>query len=133
MQDFSSEQISTITSSYDAVALALSQYQVQHWSVLTHEQQLDLNAYQNSLLNRIEDMLTHRVRPAFEDADEMAATIQQATDDAKTGLQHMNDPVIALNTGAMIVAMASYVARPNLPGIKTALRELNNLIKLAAV
>lgn len=133
MQDFSSEQISTIASSYDAVALALNQYQVEHWSALTHEQQLDLNAYQNSLLNRIEDILTQRVRPAFEDANDMAATIRQASDDAKAGLQRMTDPVIALNTGAMIVAMASYVARPNLPGIKTALRELDNLMKMATV
>lgn len=133
MQDFSSEQINTIASSYDAVALALNQYQVEHWSALTHEQQLDLNAYQNSLLNRIEDILTQRVRPAFEDANDMAAKIQQATDDAKAGLQRMTDPVVALNTGAMIVAMASYVARPNLPGIKTALRELDNLMNMATV
>ncbi len=73
------------------------------------------------------------MRPAFEDANDMAAKIQQATNDAKAGLQRMTDPVVALNTGAMIVAMASYVARPNLPGIKTALRELDNLMKMATV
>lgn len=112
------------------MARALNKFQALYWSELTHEQQLDLNAYQNSLLNRVQDIQTRTVRPAFKNADEMAAIIQQATDEANVGIQRMTDPAIALNIGAITVALASYVARTNLRGIQTALRELGELLKL---
>lgn len=113
------------------MARALNKFQVLYWSELTHEQQLDLNAYQNSLLNRVQDIQTRTVRPAFKNASEMAAIVQQATDEAIVGVQRMTDPTVALNIGAITVALASYVARANLRGIQTALRELGELLKLS--
>ncbi len=129
MEDFTPEQINGITNSYNNMARALNKFQVLYWTELTHEQQLDLNAYQNSLLNRVQDFRTRTVRPAFTSAGEMAAIVQQATDEANVSVQRMTDPNIALNVGALTVALASYVARANLRGIQTALRELGELLR----
>ncbi|WP_420151885.1 hypothetical protein [Spirosoma sp.] len=132
MEDFTPEQIAGIANSYNNVARALNKFQVLYWPELTHEQQLDLNAYQNSLLNRVQDIQTRTVRPAFKSATEMAAIIRQANDEATLSLQRVSDTTIALNIGAITVALASYVSRANLRGIQTALRELGELLKLKA-
>ena len=79
MEDFTPEQIIGITNGYCNMARALNEFQVFYWSELTHEQQLDLNAYQNSLLNRAQDILIRTIRPAFTNAREMLLLIQQAT------------------------------------------------------
>ncbi|SFC16629.1 hypothetical protein [Spirosoma endophyticum] len=132
MEDFTPEQIIGITNSYTNMARALNKFQVMHWPELTLEQQLDLNAYQNSLLNRGQDIYTRTIRPAFKSASEMSAIIRHATDEATLSLQRMNDPVVALNIGAITVALASYVSRSNMRGIQTALRELGDLLKMEA-
>ncbi|GAB4026209.1 hypothetical protein [Spirosoma gilvum] len=129
MEDFTPNQILDITRSYCDMARALNEYQLLHWPELSHEQQLDLNAYQNSLLNRSQDLQSHAARPAFTDAVDIATRIQQATAEAQTSLSRIGDPVIALNVGAITVALAAYVARANLRGIQTALRELEDLVK----
>jgi hypothetical protein len=130
MEDFTFEQIVSIANGYRTMARALNEFQVMHWPAFTHEQQLDLNAYQNSLLNRAQDLQSLAVRPAFNLAGEMAAAIRQATDDARAGLQHIHTITVALNIGAITVALAAYVARANLRGIQTALRELGDLLAL---
>lgn len=112
------------------MAQALNEYQVLHWSELSHEQHLDLNAYQNSLLNRAQDLQLQISRPAFINVAEMAMSIQQATVDAQAVLKHIHNLTIALNIGAITVALAAYVARANLRGIQTALRELGDLLTL---
>jgi hypothetical protein len=130
MEDFTPEQIVSIANGYRMMARALNEFQVSHWSDFTYEQQLDLNAYQNSLLNRAQDLQTLTVRPAFANVADMAITIRQATDMAKAGLEHIQNVTIAINVGAITVALASYVARANLRGIQTALRELGELLIL---
>lgn len=128
MEDFTFDQSIEIARSYYNMARALNEYQALHWPELTHEQQLDLNAYQNSLLNRAHDLQTKTARPAFANADEMANHIRKATEDAKSSLNRIQNLTIALNVGAITVALAAYVARANLRGIQTALRELGELV-----
>jgi hypothetical protein len=130
MEDFTPEQIVGIATGYRDTARALNEFQVMHWPEFTFEQHLDLNAYQNSLLNRAQDLQTLAVRPAFSQADEMAMAIRQATEEAKAGLKRIHNLTVALNVGAITVALASYVARANLRGIQTALRELGDLLAL---
>ncbi|GAB4018482.1 hypothetical protein [Spirosoma koreense] len=130
MEDFTAEQLNGIANSYNNVARALNKFQALYWSELTHEQQLDLNAYQTSLLNRLQDIQTRAVRPAFKNATEMATIIRQANDEATLSLQRVTDTALALNIGAITVALASYVGRANLRGIQTALRELGELLKM---
>lgn len=130
MEDFTPEQITGVANGYRSVARALNEFQVMHWPTLTHEQHLDLNAYQSSLLNRAQDLQTMAVRPAFAQIAEMVDSIQQATIDARNGLKRIQNLTVALNVGAITVALASYVARANLRGIQTALRELGELLTM---
>ena len=128
MEDFTPEQITAITNSYRSMARALNEFQVMRWPEFSHEQQLDLNAYQNSLLNRAQDLQTAAVRPAFKNTTDMVKSIGQAVKDAETSLGHAHNLTVVLNVGAVTVALASYVARANLRGIQTALRELGELL-----
>lgn len=130
MEDLSPEQIVDIANGYRSLARSLNEFQVAHWPELTVEQHLDLNAYQSSLLNRAQDLQTQAVRPAFQNAKDVVARIQQATDDAKKSLKRIKTLTIALNVGAITVALASYVARANLRGIQTALSELGDLLAM---
>ncbi|MFD2935240.1 hypothetical protein [Spirosoma flavum] len=128
MEDFTPEQIDEIAAAYADMARSLNEFQVHHWPEFTHEQQLDLNAYQNSLLNRAQDILTRTTRPAFTNADQMAIRIRQATNKAKISLLQLDNLPIALNVGAITVALASYAAHANSRGIEIALRELDELV-----
>ena len=65
MEDFTPNQLNGIIKGYYSMARALNEYQVIHWAELSHEQQLDLNAYQNSLLNRAQDLLLPDRPPRF--------------------------------------------------------------------
>ena len=62
MEDFTPEQISVIANAYCSMARALNQFQVMRWPEFLYEQQLDLNAYQTSLLNRAHDLQTMAAR-----------------------------------------------------------------------
>ena len=130
MEDLTPEQIDGIAAGYCDVARSLNEFQVLHWPELTHEQQLDLNAYQNSLLNRALDIQTRTIRPAFVDANQTAVRIRQATDKARSSIKKLTSLPVALNLGAITVALAAYAARANLRGIDIALRELDELVAM---
>lgn len=110
------------------MAQALNEYQVVHWPELSHEQHLDLNAYQTSLLNRAQDFRKQTSRPAFANVSDIVAGVQQAMSDAKTSLKYVGNTALALHVGAITVALVAYVSRANLRGIHTVLRELNDLL-----
>lgn len=129
MEDFTTDQISGIAAGYNNMARALNEYQLAHWSNLSHEQQLDVNAYQNSLLNRAHDLQERHAKPAFTNVADMASTIQEATFIAQVNLKYIRSLSTALTLGAIIVALAAYVARANIQGIKTILRELRELLE----
>lgn len=128
MEDFTPEQIVVITNGYHSMARALNEFQVMRWTEFSHEQHLDINAYQNSLLNRAHDLQTMAVRPAFANAAGMTENIQRATKEAKGSLKRIRNLTVALNVGAITVALASYVARANMQSIQTAQRELDDLL-----
>jgi hypothetical protein len=128
MEDFTPEQLVVLANGYQSIARALNEFQVSQWPDLSVEQHLDLNAYQSSLLNRAQDLQTSAVRPVFKDAAGIVARLQQAMEQAQTSLKRLQTINTALNIGAITVALASYVARANLRGIETVLRELNDLL-----
>jgi hypothetical protein len=130
MEDLTPDQINGITRGYYGMARALNEYQVIHWVELSHEQQLDLNAYQNSLLNRAQDLLSQTVRPAYTNTIILSAGIEKTITDARVSLKRIRNVVVALNIGALTVALAAYVARADLRGIQTVLRELEHLVIL---
>ena len=129
MEDLTLEQINDLASAYSDMARSLNEFQVIHWSQLTHEQQLDLNAYQNSLLDRAQAIQMRTTRPAFANAHQTTGRILEGTHRARTSLQQLDDLPAALNVGAITVALAAYAARANARGIDIALQELDYLTK----
>ncbi len=130
MEDLAPDQISSIATGYRSLARSLNAFQTTNWPDFSIEQQLDLNAYQSSLLNRAQDLQAMAVRPAFANARDMTTRIEQATELAKDSLQRIKNLTLALNVGAVAVALASYVARADLRGIQVALQELGNLVAM---
>ncbi len=110
------------------MAYSLNQYQTAHWTRLTLEQQLDINAYQNSLLCRAQDMEDGLTQPTFSNAELLLASVCELTQRAGNELPGMRSLSLALNIGAISVALASAVARSNTQGINNALRELSSLL-----
>ena len=129
MEDFTNDQTAGIATGYRSMARALNEYQFMHWPALSHEQHLDLNAYQNSLLNRARDLQDQVTRPAFPNAASVATTIQKATTDARINLKRIGNLTVALNVGAIVVTMAAYVARANTGSMPPLLRELGELLE----
>jgi len=129
MEDLTLEQINELASAYCDMARSLNEFQVIHWTQLTHEQQLDLNAYQNSLLDRAQAIQMRTTHPAFSNADQITGRILEGTHKARTSLQQLDDLPVAINVGAITVALAAYAARANARGIELALRELDELTK----
>ncbi len=130
MEDFSSDQISSIATGYRSLARALNEFQMRQWPNFSVEQHLDLNAYQSSLLNRAQDLQAMAVRPPFTNARDMAVRIRQAAELATSSLNEIRNLSLALNIGAIAVALTSYVARADSRGIQIAIQELGELIKL---
>jgi hypothetical protein len=128
MHDFTLTQLSSIAESYLRMAKALTELQLARWTEFTHDQQLDLNAYQNSLLNRAHDLQTRAVNPAVKQAELLTKSIQQTIGHTCDRLLMTSDVSLALTLGALIVALASYVARDNRKGIQSAFNELNHLL-----
>ncbi|GAB3803564.1 hypothetical protein GCM10028819_33660 [Spirosoma humi] len=129
MEDLTLAQINDLASAYCDMARSLNEFQAVHWTQLTHEQQLDLNAYQNSLLDRAQAMQLRTTRPAFTNADQITIRILEGTHKARASLQQLNDLPVAINVGAITVALAAYAARANARGIELALRELDDLTR----
>lgn len=133
MGELSRTQLSEMAQVWREMARNLNAYQGMHWHVLTTMQHLDLNAYQNSLLTRAQDMderayllLTEPTEPTYTLAMhliERAAQVLQATP----------EQVVALNLGALTVALAAGIARNNTRTIQLSLAELSGLIEGGAI
>ncbi len=115
------------------MARNLNAYQGLHWHDLTTVQHLDLNAYQNSLLTRAQDMderayllLTEPTEPTFMMA---LRQIRRATQT----LQDSPEQIVALNLGALTVALAAGIARNNTRTIQLSLSELSVLTEDVAI
>jgi len=130
MEDLSPDQISSIAIGYRSLAHSLNGFQMTHWPSFSVEQHLDLNAYQSSLLRRAQDLQAMAVRPAFTNTHDMTSRIGQAMELAKGSLKKIKNLPLALNIGAIVVALASYVARADLRGIHIALQELGELVEM---
>lgn len=130
MEDLSPNQIVGIAEGYRNLARSLNEFQVAHWPEFSVEQHLDLNAYQSSLLNRAQDLQAMAVRPAFANAQDITNRIRQATEQAQNSLKAINNLTVALNVGAIVVALASYVARADVRSIHIALNELGELLAM---
>lgn len=127
MESFTPDQLLTLAQHWRLAAQTLSVYQTAHWADFSVEQHLDINAYQNSLLSRADDLETGQVRAIINNALPAHPDILDAINRALGTLSRSSDLLVGLNIGAMLVALAAAVARGQLKSIEVALRELDAL------
>lgn len=127
MTSFTADQLLTLGQHWRLIAQVLNEYQAAHWAEFSVEQHLDVNAYQNSLLNRANDLETGAVRAIIHDALPAYMDVLNAVTYVKNTLLLNKDLVVGLNIGAMTVALAAAVARGHLKSIEVTLRELTDL------
>ncbi len=127
MESFTANQLMTLAQHWRLAAQTLNTYQAAHWTEFSVEQHLDINAYQNSLLNRANDLETGQIRAIIHDALPAYAEVITTINGARASLLKSESLAVGLNIGAMIVALAAAVARGHLKSIDVALRELDEL------
>lgn len=126
-------QLSEMAHRWREMARHLNTYQGLHWHDLNTVQHLDLNAYQNSLLTRAQDMDEQTYLLLSEPTEgTFKAALQQIERATKT-LQTVADQTIALNLGALTVALAAGITRNNTRTIQLSLTELRVLTDGASV
>ena len=127
MENFTDAQLRSFAQQWRSVARLLNAYQALHWTAFSVEQHLDMNACQNSLLNRANDLETGQTRAILNEALPAYDQIMDAVNAAILALQGDRSLTTVLTIGAITVALAAATARGHLKNIDAALRELTGL------
>jgi hypothetical protein len=131
MESIPPHLLRALADDYRLTARDLCAFQLRCWPSFTISQQMDLNACQNSLLTRAQDLDQRNTSPFFANAAQIAQTALTATARGRHTLTTTTDAVLGLNIGAILVALAAGISRASQTNIDIALRELNELIRLA--
>lgn len=126
-------QLSEMAQVWREMARNLNAYQGLHWYDLTTVQHLDLNAYQNSLLTRAQDIDDRAYLLLTEPTEPTVSMALYLVNQATLVLQVTAEQVVALNLGALAVALAAGIARNNTRTIQLAMAELAVLTEGATI
>lgn len=133
MGELTHSQLSEMAEVWREMARQLTAWQATYWHELTTTQHFDLNAYQNSLLTRAQDLderayllLTEPTEPTF-------LAVLDVVRRATQLLQTTPKRSVVLNVGALIVALAAGVSRNNSRSIELTMSELKLLTDQIAV
>lgn len=129
MYSLNKQQIDELVEIWQQTAYSLCYFQAKHWNEFSHEQHLDVNAYQNSLLNRANDLEAKVFNPSFSQSDRILEIVRKATKEGLTVVERTPDLSVSLSIGAILVALAAYVSRADQGGIQIAMRELQNILE----
>jgi len=127
MGELSRTQLSEMAQVWREMARNLNAYQGINWHDLTTVQHLDLNAYQNSLLTRAQDMDERTYLLLTDPAGPTYASVMYLIERATQVLRKTSEQVVALNLGALTVALAAGITRNNTRTIQLSLAELSIL------
>ncbi len=127
MGELTRTQLSEMAQVWREMARNLNAYQGLHWHALTTVQHLDLNAYQNSLLTRAQDIDDRSYLLLTEPTESTFALALHLIGQAAQALQVTAEQMVALNLGALTVALAAGIARNNTRTIQLAMAELGIL------
>jgi len=126
-------QLSEMAQAWREMARNLNAYQGLHWHDLTTVQHLDLNAYQNSLLTRAQDIDDRACLLLTEPTEPTVSLALHLVNQAAQALRVTDQQMVALNLGALAVALAAGIARNNARTIQLAMAELTGLTEGVAV
>jgi hypothetical protein len=131
MENIPPRLVLALADDYRLTAHDLCSFQLRWWSSFSVTQQMDLNACQNSLLTRAQDLDQRSSPPFFAQTSQIVELALAATYRGRHALQTTHNALIGLNIGAIMVALAAGISRASSQNIEVAMRELDDLIKLA--
>lgn len=130
MESIPASLLTALADDYKLTAHDLCAFQLRCWSAFSITQQMDLNACQNSLLTRAQDLDQRTTSPFFVQAAHTVAVALKATTRGRQLLATTQDALIGLNIGVIMVALAAGIGRGSVTNIDIALRELDELIQM---
>lgn len=133
MGELTRTQLNQMAQVWREMARNLSVYQASHWTELSTVQHYDLNAYQNSLLTRAQEIDERAYLLLNESLEPALTTSIQLVDQAAHALHTTDEQAKALNIGALSVALAAGLYRNNESSVQLALSELRNLTRPVTV
>ncbi|KAB7731055.1 hypothetical protein F5984_09565 [Rudanella paleaurantiibacter] len=133
MGELTRTQLSEMAQVWREMARNLSVYQASHWTELSTVQHYDLNAYQNSLLTRAQEIDERTYLLLNESLETILNRSIQLVDQAAHALHTTDEQAKALNMGALTVALAAGLYRNNVSSVQLALSELTNLTRPVSV
>jgi hypothetical protein len=133
MGELTRTQLHEIAQLWREMARSLSVYQTTHWCELSTIQHYDLNAYQNSLLTRAQDIEERAYLLLTEPIEPILTASLSLVDKASHALHHAHEQMAALNMGALVVALAAGLCRNNTNSIQLVLSELATLTQGSTV
>ncbi len=130
MESIPPRLFTALADDYRQTAHGLCVFQLRNWAELSITQQLDVNACQNSLFARAQDLDERNVSPFFTNAVNTVENALLATARGRQALATTQDVAIGLSIGAVLVALAAGISRASIVNIDIAFRELNELIEI---
>jgi hypothetical protein len=126
-------QLSEMAELWREMARNLTAWQATYWHELTTIQHFDLNAYQNSLLTRAQDLDERAYLLLAEPTEPTFVAVLEVVRRATQLLQTTSNKGLVLNIGALAVALAAGVSRNNSRSIELTMNELKLLAELIVV
>ena len=100
---------------FKEAALAVGQYQLDHWDTLSKNQRCELTETEYAILDHSQDLITAAVGVQLDETKTALADIQRATGVATHAIQTLQNLQQVLTVAAGLVALGAAVATGN-PG-----------------
>ena len=114
---------------FKAGALAVGQFQLDHWDELSKGQRRDLTDAEYTLLDHSQNLVTYAVGVRLDETQSALTDLQQATTQATRALQTIKDIKQVLAIAAALITLGAAVSTGNPAGIATVVSGLLATVK----
>ena len=114
---------------FKEAALAVGQYQLDHWDTLSKNQRRELTDTEYAILDHSQDLITAAVGVQLDETKTALADIQRATGVATHAIQALQNLQQVLAVAAGLVALGAAVATGNPGSIATVVNSVFAMVK----
>jgi len=118
-----------LAKTFKAGALAVGQFQIDHWDTLSKSQRQALADSEFALLDHSQNLITSAVGLRLDEVQTSLAAIQRATALANQALQRIADVKKVLVIATVLISLGAVIATGNPSGIPTVVSSLLALVK----
>ena len=131
MASLSSEQASDLANQFLAMAQAIGDFRLRHWSDLTTSQHDRLSSLHWSVLHSGEDMLASSTTLVLNDASQSLASLQRLTAKMKSTLSSLKNIQKGFDLAASAVTLSASILSRNPSSIEDAIEKFADQFKKA--